>query len=444
MDNAFDEAKKKLNQSAVPELLAAPAPVTQTPPTQTATIPQGNWATRAGAPTTSQNPYGDAFKSANLIASSMPATGLNMQMDASRGIGEAQSQGFSEQEKAIKDQEAKLLESQERIKNIQSEKEAAQKKFDADYDSAIGDLKATQIDNERLWKNKSTGQKIMTGIGLALSAFGGPEAVARTNQIIQSAVDKDIEEQKANYGIKKEGVNDMKNVYARMMDKFGDSEKAELATKAFYTDQLNSKIAQIGARTNSIVAKENAKNLMGQMQSQRDGLVGQLGMTLMSNKSNEGIQTDALIPDNYTPKTEEERKRFIRGVGLATDAEAAKQLRTDFSNFNQFNDKMGQLITMREKFGSETLPSEAKGIMKQLATEALLAKKSSAKLGVMSDSDRELLEDIVADPTSLNPNTLARFKKLQQTTLSDFSRNVQPSLLNPVESFNVNVRKGSF
>lgn len=410
---------------------------------QLGTVQAKNWnLPQASQP--SANPYSVGFQQAGQIANMMPSGGLNLQAGAAKEIGQAQSTGFAEQSVAQQEHEKSLKESQDRQKQIQLEKEAAQKEFDTKYDEALADLKGTQIDSERLWKNKSTGSKILTGIGLALSAFGGPEAVARSNQIIQSAIDKDIEEQKANYGVKKEGLQGMSNVYARMMDKFGDKEKAEAATRSFYNDLTQNKLSQITASTNSKVALANADMLKGQFQSQKDQLVSQMGLALGQAAASKPLEYDQVISDKYTPKSDEEAKRYIPGIGLATDAESAKEIRTGVTNFNDFNGTLNKLVALREKYGSETLPSEAKSLMTQLRGQLKFAVKNIEKLGVLSESDTGMIDDVVADGSSFNPNTLARLKALQGSSLAKFSNSIKPRLMNPTQSLATKLKTGQF
>jgi hypothetical protein len=406
---------------------------------QNAHAPVKNWNLPQN-PAVQANP----FQQASDLISRMPSQGMNTQIAAQKGIGDAQSQGFKEQEAAYGEQGQHLAESEKRLTDIQKERDDVRKKFDADYDAASADLKNTTIDNDRLWKNKTTASKIMTGIGLALSAFGGPEAVARTNQIIQGAIDRDIEEQKANYGIKKEGVQNMQNVYSLMMDKFGDKEKAELATRAFYNDQLQNKIQQIASRTNSTAAKENAKLQIGQLQSQKDGIVSQLGLTMAQTAANKGPEYDQVISDKYNPRNEDERKRYIPGVGLATDSESAKKVKENVETFGKFNNSLGRMIELRKKYGSETLPSDAKGEMMQIHAKLKLAMKDMAKLGVMSDTDSQLLDNIIANPTSFNPNTLSRLESLKTSSLGEFSQSLKPHLMNPTQSLAAKLKTGQF
>lgn len=431
--------------SATPEQqVPMQMPVQKGPEFQNSTTPQGNWATKAGIQPQASNPFEDAAKSAKQISGYLPSTGLNQQMDAAKGIGEAQARGFQEQEKAFGEQEKNLADSQARLSGIQQEKESALKDHDEKYNAAIADLKGMSIDSDRLWKNKSTGSKILTGIGLALSAFGGPEAVARTNQIIQGAIDRDIEEQKANYAVKKDGVQEMRSVYARMYDKFNDKEKAELATRNYYNDQVQSKLAQIGARTNNSTAKDNAKLLAGQLQGQKDEMTTKLTLALGTANASKPKQYSEVIPDNYTPKDSDEAKNYVPGLGLAADPEAAKTLRGNFATFKNFNSGVNKLIGMREKYGSETMPTSAKGEMMQVYNELILDKKGMSNLGVMSESDLEMLKSIVADPTSFNPSTLARLKALKNDGIGKFQRGVEPYLMNPVQSLGMKFKSGQF
>lgn len=423
-----------------------PAPASVSTPAQPQAMPQGNWAIKANPSqaAAASNPYAAGMQAARQVAAVMPQAGVGMQMGANQNIAQAQEKGFGEQAQALGEQGKALEESNARLQEVQKQRETAQKEFDTKYDEALKDLKGTQIDSGRLWKNASTGQKVLTGIGLALSAFGGPEAVARTNNIINQAIDRDIEDQKMNYAKKKEGVQEMSGVYNRMLQRFGDKEKAELATRATYIDLTKTKIDQIAARTNSATAKENAKLLNGQLQEKKDAIVGQLGLALGQTAQNAPKKYNEVLPDNYSPKNEDEMKRYIPGVGLATDPEAAKGVREDVNNFNRFNDSLSRLIELRKQYGSETLPTKAKGEMEMLHGKLVLAMKDMAKLGVMSDTDFKLLNNIVANPTSYGPNVLSNLEALKGRSIGEFQKSLGTRLMNPIQSLPAKLQRGTF
>jgi len=90
--------------------------------------------------------------------------------------------------------------------------------------------------------------------------------------------------------------------------------------------------------------------------------------------------------------------------GLANTPEDAKQLKEAYESKSAFDNKIKELITLREKHGGGALFNRedvARG--KQLSKDLLLEYKNMAKLGVLSAADEKIINAIIpADPLAFD------------------------------------------
>lgn len=138
-------------------------------------------------------------------------------------------------------------------------------------DSAVNELSSFKVDNDRFWKNKSTGDKILAGIGMFLGAFGtaGNGGVNQAASVVRSAIKDDIEAQKADYEAKKDSVTAKRTVFGDMMTRFKDKYLAEDATNVA---SLNNAMLRVQARTEQFGNPElklKGAQIYGQLASEK-------------------------------------------------------------------------------------------------------------------------------------------------------------------------------
>lgn len=112
----------------------------------------------------------------------------------------------------------------------------------ARQDGIFNDIANSKVDPNHFWQEKSTGSKLLAGIGMIFSGMGsglagGPNLA---HQVIQRAIDRDIDAQKANIGKKQ-------NLLAYYQRQTGDDIAARQMTKA---TMLNAFAGQVQAMTN--------------------------------------------------------------------------------------------------------------------------------------------------------------------------------------------------
>ena len=137
-------------------------------------------------------------------------------------------------------------------------------------DEAVDEVVNFKINPNRIFK--STGHSIASALAVALGEFGrglsggGPNTALN---IINGAIDRDIEAQKTElqglqFGAKAEG-----NAYKRLLDKHGSAEKAELLAKEQALSFVNMKIGEIADKYQVPIQASKLGALVAGIEKQR-------------------------------------------------------------------------------------------------------------------------------------------------------------------------------
>jgi len=95
-------------------------------------------------------------------------------------------------------------------------------------------------DPNGLWHNMSSGQQMLATLGLAMSAVGNKQGEAMG--LINKAMDRDIDAQRANYSAKKDSLAAKNSAFGRLMDHYKDQDSAALALRTMQLDQAARKL----------------------------------------------------------------------------------------------------------------------------------------------------------------------------------------------------------
>lgn len=123
------------------------------------------------------------------------------------------------------------------------------------------DVISNKVDPDRYWNSKSTGQKVMTTLGILLGGIGaGLQQTTRNMawESLQNRIDRDIQAQKDELGKKQSLLAD--NYRQR-----GDLQQAFAATKLQMNEMLQGKIAQMAAQSNNPVIQAEAQMRIAKM-----------------------------------------------------------------------------------------------------------------------------------------------------------------------------------
>lgn len=132
-----------------------------------------------------------------------------------------------------------------------------------EVDGAVSEFTAMKIEPNRMWQNMSTGNSLLAGLSMALGAIGAG-ASGRENtalSVMDKAIDRDIDAQKANMEKAGQNVNMRRTLYQDLRQKFADDAIARAAMKEITFAKLAEEAAVRGANAQSGIIKANAEAL---------------------------------------------------------------------------------------------------------------------------------------------------------------------------------------
>lgn len=172
------------------------------------------------------------------------------------------------------DQEAQVLqEKADEIKSINEAKAAQEQELLSKqrevYEKALKfneEMKTKQIDTDRFWNSRDTGQKAMLRIGVFLMGVGGRDGLAALNTLI----DRDIAAQKEALD---RGMTAQDNMVSIMTKLYGNEMAGVQAAKAMALENLTSKIEAKMATTKSAEVRAKIPKLVGAIRVEQGKLL---------------------------------------------------------------------------------------------------------------------------------------------------------------------------
>ncbi len=220
---------------------------------------------------------------------------------------------------AAASKKVEAAESEAFLKRQQEKQEAVAAKsaeYQKQIDMKIADLQSQSIDSGRLWAESSTGNKILAGVSLALGALGAglmKDGRNRAAEVIDKAIDRDIEVQKSNIAKKQQDVSSARGAYSEFLSATGSERIAELATRNLAIENVQKQLAAAQASNLPEVAKNNVQLLAADMQQKKllnDAEINKI----TTKKSVEEVEMTPKAPKLLPPPTEAVMKEI-------TDAE---------------------------------------------------------------------------------------------------------------------------
>ncbi len=210
----------------------------------------------------------------------------------SKGIKDTAAAQIAGQQQAM-DAAEKLQQDMEKTKKFYAEKRA---QLDEEQKALQKDYSDGKIDPNRFW-NQKTGfsgglSKVLAMVGL----FLGGQAQVRggsnpAQQMLQHAIDNDIDAQKAEMGKKQ-------NLMRMNMEKYGDLQQAEQATRLDTMNMFNAQLQQMAAKTNSQVVKSNAAIAQAELGMKMEVLKDQIAQKQALNNINRALIAGSGVNDS--------------------------------------------------------------------------------------------------------------------------------------------------
>lgn len=194
---------------------------------------------------------------------------------AKQAIGDRQALGAraaQEDTGALMAGEAVLEEAGKRFSEMKNAQAAQSKLVEERLANAVEALDGQEIDNDRWWNKKSTGQKIAFGLGAVLAGLGsGLRREAGTNaglNLINQEMQMDVMAQKDQMDRSGKKVAGLQNLYGQMMRRFGDEDQAFSAAMAIGTNKAASKLRTLAAARGDEESKIRAEEMLAKLAEQ--------------------------------------------------------------------------------------------------------------------------------------------------------------------------------
>ena len=297
---------------------------------------------------------------------------LSEQTAANEGIGRAQAEALVGAQKALE------------TAAIDQKASRARAQIAADGDmarilearQAVASSSST-IDPGRWWASRSTPGKIAAAIGLALGAIGaGNDGVNRAVGIIQNAIGRDLEAQKAEHEIRlRKGqlaVDSATSIYTLHRQLARDDIASADASKATALEIAKNQVDLATARASSPLAKAQGQMLAAQLGQKRD---------------EHDAATRQRSFDNWVKREDVETRRLAAGAAAGKVDKTNQALVQSIEAENTTIHKAGtKLLQMIKEHGTGDLTGPANAQMRQLVDAMATA---SAKLKDPSSVARE-------------------------------------------------------
>lgn len=273
-------------------------------------------------------------------------------------------------------------------------------------DQMSQDIASQKIDPRRFWNNKSNGEKILASIAIALGGLGKGDNTPL--KIINGQIEDDITAQKVAIDSKKSGYEAQNGLYKDMLARFKDRRIADDATRVAYLENAQLQVRAFAAKYAGPEAEAKAKLLLGEIEQKKQ-------------EAKQRFVTNVLARMPVSPEsnpellTEDQRKRFVPGFGLALTEKDASDLKNDVAQARVSKDSINQLLKISEMSGKSVDPN----LVAEASTIASTLRGSLRTFlvgpGAVTESEQKLLDDVIANPTkilSLDSSNQTRLKTL--------------------------------
>lgn len=286
------------------------------------------------------------------------------------------------------------------IRDIAQQKQSG--KALQELEAMRADLESTKIDSKRLFHNMGTGDKILASIGLILGGFGGAASGGQNRAVeaIERAIERDVNDQRAAYNIKKEGLQNKDSLYGRMLERFKNEGAAREASKMNMLKAAELKLAEIGARYQDQATQGKVTEQLGKLQLLQEQAQAAFLNSMMGSD------------DPYRNMDEKQGARYVPGYGFAPDpklrdkaVEATSMADNTISNINTILSKAGR--AGRFDFGANNEIGTLVQLLRSESREAILGP------GTVQEAERELIADLIRNPGEVFANRAKAQKALE-------------------------------
>lgn len=253
-----------------------------------------------------------------------------------------------------------------------------------------------QVDPKDYFEGKSTWQKVLGGIGMFLGSIT-PEGAKNVASIIEKEINRDIEAQKTNIKLRQDKKDSR---FKLLIDKYGSEEAALLAKKKGAFDLMDLQMKKLELQSRN--AETRAKIAMGREE-----------LNLKRQELGVKLQSEMM----------KQQKEFSKGAvpgyqGTIQDEKAARDFRGQLASAKSAYSEIDNLLKINNQSGASLSPSLRASAGQSQALLLGQLREILVGPGSMSEGDRSLMEDAIANPTSffsLKSSNKIKLDKLKQS-----------------------------
>lgn len=321
-----------------------------------------------------------------------------------------------------------------------------------EYTSALSSVANLNIDPNRYWGSRTTEQKILAGIGMALSAFGGGHGAM---DVINDAIKQDVEVQKANAELKLKGLQGRQTVFDMFHQIAGDTATAGTLAQASLLDQVKLRVEAATRGAQSDEAKANGLKTLADLVNERNKTLATIysnPQLLLAAQTQQGAASatpgtgqpgtpqgqvaskPAVGPLAQIPKAqlnplmlgEKDSENYVPGVGLAPNPDSAKEVRLRAGIVADVSTKISRLESLIGKNSNgTTLSAQDRASAAQLSEQIQSSLESWNSTRPLNKGTQQVLSSVLsADPlpypgiqTTLRNRTMGNPVTAQLSTL---------------------------
>lgn len=275
----------------------------------------------------------------------------------------------------------------------------------ADLQRRADELTTKQIEPERYWNNKSTGEKILASIALGLG--GATQARGGGNpalDMMTSAINRDIDAQKAAINSTKDQYNAKAGLYREMYDRYKDDRVARSAAMVQYMTIAENQLKAIGSRYGGAAAKAQANMLSSQIGEKKAVYTQQFNESLRKRMALDRM----LGGGEFNPAAldKEDRERAVGAgksfYGLANNETGANRIKAKLGDVESGIDSLDELIKMAKTGRVGKMSPEFQSKVSTLlgAVKGKL-RTSITGPGAASDTEWKKIDEVIKDPSKI-------------------------------------------
>lgn len=338
------------------------------------------------------------------------APGVDRELtDASKQAQEAERQKAIAAQQAAQAQARLAADYQARREQMAAEWDARLAQSQSRADQLSQDIATSKIDPSSFWHSRDTGQKVLASIGLILGGIsagitGGPNYA---QQVIDKAIEKDVDAQEKNLGRKQ----NLLSHYIQQGHTIQEAKRfASADAKDMYAAQLEQAAAKHAGAQAMPAALETSAKLRRQTAIDRqnafsDSLSNRVKLAELEHKMASKTAANMVAPgylQGSIPIQDKEKADFRERVSVQGDVRGAIQT----------------LKGIAKRAGTESLPTDAAGQIEALESDLLISVAKAAKMGSLDKGLQEVIGKQIGSLRTMKPlqwtNAISKLEQLQR------------------------------